>query len=245
MICICLEGTWSPEPWGILGDVVSRISVPVVRVRYPEEYGKSFSYAESVYIGKRALRRRIEQIKDHFVIVCYSQGAHIAGDVAYEYRDDPRFLAIYLIADPKRSPADEVVGDSPGGKGIFGSRRVGPKAKHIVAKGDIISACDNPFISNVAQYTTERKNGNFKDWLYGFKEVGSRRQPGGKILRAVQEVKYYLKSGVHSKYNEMELFPGTTATRWIAEDIERINNERTEDTKQPPEDPLFLAALRS
>lgn len=222
MIILCLEGTWAKDPWGILGDVVSRVDVPAIRISYPEQYGASFSYAESVYIGRRALRRKIDRLSEPFVLVGYSQGAHIAGDVAYEYRDDHRLLAVYLIADPKRSPRDTVIGENPGGWGIFGPRYIGEKAKHFVAHGDIIAACTNHFLTNVAFYTIEKKRAGMRDWLKSFGHAAAFRQKGGSLRRAICEVKYYLKTSVHTKYGEMEVLPGVTVTQWIAEDIKRL-----------------------
>lgn len=225
MRVIVCEGTWAKDPWGLLGDVVNNLDIPAERVEYPEQFGDAFSYNESIYIGKRALRRRISRIEGPFVIVAYSQGAHIAGDVALEHRDDPRLICVYLIADPKRSPRDKVVGLDPGGMGIFGSRPIGSKAKHFVSEHDFIGANTNPFLSNVAKYTVEKKTLGTKDWIKSFKSAASQRQPGGSLFRAIRQVKNYLSTQVHTKYDQHVIENGLTVTRWIAQDINRLAKE--------------------
>lgn len=225
MRALVIEGTWAKDPWGLLGDVVSNLDIPAERVEYPEQYGGAFSYNESIYIGKRALRRRVARINDHFVIVSYSQGAQIAGDVAVELKDDPRLVAVYLIADPKRSPRDTVIGHDPGGKGVFGSRPIGNKAKHFAAKHDFICANTNAFIYNVAKYTVEKKSLGRKEWFKSFRVAASHREAGGSAIKAIIEVKNYLKTQVHTKYDQYVVKDGLTATQWIAHDINRLAKE--------------------
>lgn len=224
MRVICTEGTWAREPWGLLGETVSLLPYSIERVNYPEQYGDAFSYNESVYIGKRALRKKLSKISEPFILIGYSQGAHIAGDVALEYRDDDNLKAVYLIADPKRSPRDRLVGPETPGKGVFGSRPIGPKAVHFAAPGDIIAANTNNFISNVAWYTLEKKKFGAKEWLRTFKAARSQRQPGGKMWTAIQEVRYYLKTQVHTSYNSYIVDGNLTVPQWIAHDIARIAN---------------------
>lgn len=222
MVILACEGTWAREPWGLLGDVVSKISVPVERINYPEQYGDAFSYNESVYIGKRALRRRLARTTEPYIIICYSQGAHIAGDVALEYRDDNNFKGIFLVADPKRSPRDRLIGPDPGGRGIFGSRPIGPKATHFAAPGDIITANRNAFISNVAWYTLEKKKFGRREWFKTFKAAKDQRLPGGKIWDAIKDVKLYLGTQAHTNYNSYQVNDGLTVPEWIARDINHM-----------------------
>lgn len=222
MIILGVEGTWAPEPWGLLGEIVSRVSLPIERIQYPEQYGDAFSYNESVTVGKSVLRKKILSISEPYIVVCYSQGAHIAGDVLLEFRSDTSFKAAYLIADPKRSSRDILVGSDPGGTGIFGPRPVGPKALHFAAKGDIISANTNGFISNVARYTLEKKKQGVKAWLRTFKSARTERVAGGKVISAFKEVHYYLKSKVHTSYGSYIVEDGLTVTEWIARDINKV-----------------------
>lgn len=222
MIILACEGTWAKEPWGFLGDVVNRLPFPVERINYPEQYGDAFSYNESVYIGKRALRRRVSQITEPFCIISYSQGAHIAGDVALENRYNDYLKGVYLIADPKRSVRDRLIGPDPGGHGIFGGRPIGPKAIHFAAKGDIITANRNPFISNVAFYTLEKKQLGRREWFKTFKAARSQRLPGGKVFDAIKDVKFYLGAQVHTRYNSYVVEDGLTVPEWIARDINHM-----------------------
>lgn len=222
MKIIGCEGTWARDPWGLLGEVVALLDHPVIRVNYPEQYGDAFSYNESVYIGKRALRKRLEKIDEPFVIICYSQGAHIAGDVALEHRDNPNFKAIYLIADPKRSIRDRVAGVKPEGHGVFGSRPIGPKAIHFAAKGDIITSNTNAFISNVAWYTLEKKKFGKREWIRTFGAARRQRLPGGKFWAAIKDVKFYLGTQVHTRYNSYIVEGGLTVPQWIALDIAKM-----------------------
>ena len=229
MRIIACEGTWARDPWGLLGDTVALLNQPVERVNYPEQYGDSFSYNESVYIGKRALKKKLSRVKEPFVLISYSQGAHIAGDVALEYKDDPNFKAIYLIADPKRSPRDRIIGEDPGGQGIFGSRPIGVKAFHFAAPGDIITANKNNFISNVAWYTLEKKKFGRREWFKTFKLARTQRLPGGKFWSAVRDVRLYLGTQVHTSYNSYVVEGSLTVPQWIASDISKLINMSSSD----------------
>lgn len=224
-IIFAVEGTFAREPWGLLGDVIDRIPLEAHRIEYPEQFGTAFSYEESIYIGRRALRRKIGRATEPYFIVGYSQGAHIAGDVALEVKDDPNFIAIYLISDPKRSSKDKVIGKDPGGCGIFGPRPIGAKALHFAAPGDFITANTNAFISNVARYTIGRKHKSYREWFSTFKEAARNRLPGGSLKKAIFEVRHYLTTQVHTEYHNYVVEDGLTATQWIAADIIRRLNE--------------------
>lgn len=223
MLVVAVEGTWQKYPWGQLSDLVERLNGPVIRIEYPEQYGEIFSYNESIYIGKRALRRKISKISEPYCLVGYSQGAHIVGDIASEIHDDQNLVKVYLIADPMRSTSDMVIGNKPLGCGVFGQRVVGDKAHHFVAEHDFISACDNAFISNVALYTLDKKNKETIKWIKTFSGTKKLRRNGGSVIRAAAQLRRYLRTQAHSRYHETVVVGGMTATQWIAEDINRLD----------------------
>lgn len=223
MIIFCLEGTWQRYPWGQLSDLVERLNHPVVRVEYPEQYGEMFSYNESIYIGKRALKRKISKLSEPYCLVGYSQGAHVVGDVAQELHDDPNLVRVYLISDPLRSPEDKAIGQKPPGQGIFGRRTVGKKALHFVLDGDFISACDNAFIGNVALYTLDKKDKAKRQWLLTFNKTRKLRLEGGSAKSAFCQLRRYLRTQAHTRYHQIIIADGLTATQWIAEDINRLD----------------------
>lgn len=99
-------------------------------VSYPATYGGlEMDYADSSKIGHRAVLDAIGESSNPVVLVGYSAGAKVAGDVAAEIgRGEHRsleVLACALIADPERPEGKGMPGQpDQGGFGIGGQRRV-------------------------------------------------------------------------------------------------------------------------
>ncbi len=221
---LVVEGTWAKEPWGLCGYVVNELSnkINVERIPYPGRFGDGISYSHSASLAAENLRRRIDTLKEPYLLLAYSQGAGAAGDVAAEFHEDPNLIALYNIADPKRSPFDLVVGQKAPGCGIIGSRIIGTKAKQFASPFDFVTSNTNPFLSNVASYTLDRSRVKDLEWFKSFKKCSSSRMAGGSLRDAVKQVRAYMKTQAHTNYHMYEVEPGISATQWIANDINKI-----------------------
>lgn len=94
------------------------------------------SYRKSIRDGSVAVREFIddEPPDDKFVLVGYSGGAHIAGDVADNH---PRVIGCALVADPMRPKMHW-----PAGHGILGQREVhGCWFWEVANPHDVITSC--------------------------------------------------------------------------------------------------------
>jgi hypothetical protein len=221
---LVVEGTWAAEPWGLCGYVIEILNDTIrpERIPYPGRFGDGVSYSQSASIATENLRRRIDTLKEPYVLLGYSQGAGAVGDVASEYRDDPNLIAAFNIADPKRSPEDRLIGQYAPGCGIISSRYIGPKALQFASPDDFIASNTNPFLSNVAAYTLDRSRVKDLEWFKSFKKCSANRQTGGDVRAAIKTVKTYIKTQVHTNYHLYEVEPGITATQWIARAINQM-----------------------
>lgn len=137
-------------------------------VGYPAEYGFGHSYAGSKYHGKRNLIRAIERTPNPAIILGYSQGACIVGDLAAELHLHPQLdvRGVALVADPERRQG-QVYGPDPGGYGVAGNRLVAPSCPvwSVAAWGDPICALPpgNP-IRSIADLTEFMDFGDPLDW---------------------------------------------------------------------------------
>lgn len=218
---LIVEGTWAPKPWGLLGDVVRRLNndwLPI-RIQYPEKYGDPVSYKKSTTIAEINLTNEIifcQRDKIPYIILGYSQGAGVAGDVGRRFHEDPLLRGVILISDPKRSRRDRQVGPAVVGYGVSGEREIGSKARQIVAPGDFIADNDNPFLTNVASYTYEMGLSDVISWAKAIPKAIMDRKPNGDPIRGIRTVANYIASGVHTKYNTYLVEPNVTATQWVA-----------------------------
>ena len=219
MKIFALEGSWAQYPWGLLGCIDKKTNNVIKRVHYPGQFASQHSYNESVSIGVNALKEELLKTQESYCLVGYSQGAHVVGDIAAEFHDDPNFVKAYLIADPRRHKEDPLAGEDPGGEGVFGGRKIGPKATHFAAEGDFITCCTNPFISNVSRYILEKRTGNWLEWIRSFKDARAFREDGGDVLLALKQVLYFHRAKIHSSYSRVPAFDGVSATDWIASDL--------------------------
>lgn len=215
-----VEGTWSAKPYGLSYEVVRLLHSDwnVIPVDYPQSFGDPLSFIRSVATGERNLRRAIKKAEGQYAILGYSQGALVAGNVAATLKD-PRFINVYLIADPARSKQDTLIGPPVLGEGIFGQRVVGPKAYQFAAAGDWIADNCNPALSNMASYAWHMSWSDPHGWIKSWRITARSRQHGGSITRALLTVLKSLRNGVHIRYDKHVVAGTMTVTQWIAHDL--------------------------
>ncbi len=144
---LIVGGTWNPHGDNVTAAFAAELDQDRFTSRlvpYPADYGRSVPYAESLAAGGRALIAAVEATPNRVVLVGYSQGAAIAGDVAAAIGRGElphlEVIACALIADPLR-PAGQCLGPDPGGYGIAGERNVkGVPTYWVAAPGDPITA---------------------------------------------------------------------------------------------------------
>jgi pimeloyl-ACP methyl ester carboxylesterase len=139
MKIIRVRGIGEPMKGNMLSGVTSRIpDAEVVELPYSAAYGfvpdpKGAAYAVTLVTGTDLLRRELD--KGPAVVLGYSAGAHIAGNVAAGGHKN--LIGVGLIADPAMP--------GRGKYGIVGSRPVpNVPVKWIANPGDIICQCPDP-----------------------------------------------------------------------------------------------------
>lgn len=168
--------------WATVGDPVTESFAGALnpqrfrpfRVEYPADYRNQPNFAASRASAMRELARAVAESPNRVVVVGYSQGAGIAGDLAAEIGTGfysslkSKVVACALIADPLR-PHRAVVGADPGGYGILGQRPVlGLPTYWAAATGDPITAlaAGSPLraAGDVADYWTLASPVAFMRW---------------------------------------------------------------------------------
>jgi hypothetical protein len=146
---LILGGTWAtvgdPVTESFAGALNPQRFRPLM-MEYPADYRTQPNPAASKASATRELARAVAESPNRVVMVGYSQGAGIAGDLAAEIGTGfynslkSKVVACALIADPLR-PHRAVVGADPGGYGILGQRPVrGVPTYWAAAAGDPITA---------------------------------------------------------------------------------------------------------
>lgn len=216
-------GTWELEPWGLCQQVVDKLpgDWEPVWIPYPARYGNAMAYKESYTAGKKFLRDRIEECTDPFSILGYSQGAKIAGDIAAQHLMNPYMQRAYLIADPERHTDDLLVGPKVEGYGVAGQRRVGWKARHFAAPNDIICCNTNPVFQYIASATATMSTARPLEWLRALADVP---WSGGSPSLAVRQADRFIRTKVHSSYNQYKVSNDVTVPEWIVNDIETLTD---------------------
>lgn len=157
IIAVC--GTYEKaDDSGLLGNVTRGLpGVPAVWVEYPAAYGDGMSYRESYTAGVQRTRWRIaDAIKagNDVVLLGYSQGAAIAGDVAYSIAcgngpcPSDRVRLVGLVADPYRSSTDEprtAIDHGIGGARTATWGSLTGRVLSYAAPADLIAACPAGF----------------------------------------------------------------------------------------------------
>lgn len=158
-------------------------------LNYPADYGIEMNYAMSVAAGEAELEFVLKQITGPVVILGYSQGAAVAGNVATRLRSiDADVRAVGLISDPARHPdqyAPLLI--RPEGYGCTGARWIDDKqiTRHgdyihiwsLAAQGDPICClpAGNPMRS-IADLTDRMALGDFGGWLFDIIDDFRRRR---------------------------------------------------------------------
>lgn len=198
-----------------------------------------------------ALWDTLDNTDGPIALLGYSQGAAIVGDVCHTVghattlfgHTTARIVAVGLFSDPHRNRG-EIVGPDIGGEGISGPRgpwgSLGGVVSSFCAPGDVICSTDPDtsvlnLVSDLTSQITSRhplrsaqqalakvqvrpKGSMFPELSLGIPGV---RWAAGRVGNTVRLVRNYLRSGVHTHYDEYEVLPGVTATQWMAREINR------------------------
>ncbi|MGW1738055.1 cutinase family protein [Nocardia sp. NPDC001965] len=176
-------------------------------------------------------------------ILGYSQGAHAAGDLAAEIGTGSgpvpadRIALVGLIADPRRSPSDTLVGPPVPGAGAVGPRPagfgvLGPRTYTFCALGDLYCAMpEGDIAGRMAGLIVAMSNpdpadiGSYQRQAAAL--LGDALAAGGLGLLAGQldtsayqrrrdQIDDFLKSGAHQSYTSYPVDPaGSTALAWL------------------------------
>jgi hypothetical protein len=238
-------------PVGMLKGVVDKLDKSkwtAYSVPYISQYAGDYSYLESLRDGIAKTKRAIDQLPAgaSFVLLGYSQGATIAGDVArdiglglYDLKGKA-FLGVYLISDPRQNSGD-LVGPAVPGYGITGERgslgSTHDRIYEFCAPGDLICSTDRSsnLIHLVVPYTTKFALRDPAAWVRGmidyirdpkndlrkmypdlFQGVTGWLRFKNRLNVTIKSVKYYLDSKVHLRYGTYQVAPGVTTLEWIA-----------------------------
>lgn len=138
-------------PVGILGQVAAKVPALATFTPYPATLLNPL-YPVSVQAGITAATAELVATRQHcpltkFALVGYSQGADVAGDLGSQIANGltaipaDRLVGVGLIADPKRSPSDPLIGTPVPGTGVLGTRPAGFGSVPVVtfcAPGDVV-----------------------------------------------------------------------------------------------------------
>lgn len=161
----------------ILREMHTRELVDVQVVDYPADYGLRMSYAVSVGMGEMALEEAIRAATAPTIVLGYSQGAAIAGNVCARLaRVGGDVRGVGLVSDPARHRAQyRPLVHQPEGYGCTGERIVGEqqitrtgsyvKVWQIAAQGDPICCLPegNP-LRSIADLTDRMALNDFGEW---------------------------------------------------------------------------------
>ncbi|MBF6537231.1 cutinase family protein [Nocardia farcinica] len=256
LFVVAIPGTWETsvtEPGrGMLAAVVDDLpgDVAVEFVHYPatafpwegEVYGRSKNEA---FVKARQAVAAVAQSCDatRFALLGYSQGADAAGDLAAEIGTGLGVVAphrvelVGLIADPRRSPTDNLIGPPVPGAGAVGPRiggfgRLSRTTYTFCAPGDLYCAMpDGDFAGRIAGFVVQLSNPDpAKIDSYQRQAdqlITDALAAGGLGLLADQlnaaayeerrrQVNDFLESGVHQSYPHYRVGRDeTTALSWL------------------------------
>lgn len=178
-----------------------------------------------------------------FALIGYSQGADAAGDLAAEIGTGlgvvppDRVAAVGLLADPRRSPTDALVGPKVPGAGAGGARVGGfgllsSKVRTFCADGDLYCSVPNDDLAGrFAGFLTQLSApeplqvGNYAMTLHSI--LTEALIPGGAAILAappenpasdqwLKQVQEFIRSGAHQSYPRYAVDSnGTSATAWL------------------------------
>lgn len=256
---LAVPGTWAHGP-GLLAGVTSGLGSST-QVRYvgynatafPWEDGGAI-YGESKAQAAANTRGLAQQMLSRcpgtkIALTGYSQGADAAGDVASEIGTGhgaiapSRFAGAVLIADPRRSARDALIGPPVTGQGSGGPRVGGfgwvsnrtfticapqdlycnvPRDYYITRIVGYLAETSDPTPSQFGQYQAEA-GAIFVDMLT---RGGLGAIPGelsnAKARQQILEFNRFLQSGAHANYASFQVKPGVTAVRWAHDYLARL-----------------------
>lgn len=247
---LAVPGTWaSGSSPGIMSSVTSGLGgdtqvqfVGYDATAFPWEsaiYGKSKGQAVANIKGlaltmlKRCPGTRI-------ALTGYSQGADAAGDVASEIGTGRaeikpgQVAGVVLIADPRRSSRDNLVGPPLRGQGSGGPRADGmgwvlPKAFTICDPADLY--CNVPrdyYVTRIVGYLAETSDptpSQFAQYQQAAGMIFAELAAGGlanvprelsndRARDQILKFNSFIESGAHSDYGRFQVKPGVTAVEW-------------------------------
>nr|WP_228838032.1 cutinase family protein [Nocardia amamiensis] len=256
---VAIPGTWEttdrpdddrPGP-GMLAGVTAGLPSSA-RVDYVSYAATAFPWESEVYgASKReavdnargmiaAMARECGATK--IALLGYSQGADAAGDLAAEIGTGlgvvppHRIAAVGLISDPRRSPADALVGPPVAGAGAGGPRIggfgfVSPQTRTICAVGDLYCAtAADDFVTRFAGFLAQTSHPDPAYlWRYQLEMnaiLGDLMSNGGITLlqsqlsdSANQErarlLEEFYRSEAHTAYGSYPVGGGATALSWM------------------------------
>ncbi|WP_067539379.1 cutinase family protein [Nocardia crassostreae] len=255
---VVVPGTWESAADGQSDAGGSLLSAAVdglpgaVRVDYVPYAATAFPWESEVYgasvrEARNAARQLVADTAGQcpdalFALLGYSQGAQAAGDLEAEIGsgtgivEPNRVAAVTLVADPRRAPADILIGPGVVGEGIMGPRPAGfgllsGATRTFCIAGDIYCATESTdylariggLIANNSAPSPNSLNATLRDIgaLAGELAAGGadilQQQVGEQALQArAAEIDAFLKSGVHQSYSSYVVgSDGETTTDWL------------------------------
>ncbi|MEU1984018.1 cutinase family protein [Nocardia sp. NPDC019395] len=210
-----------------------------------EVYGRSKNEAIA---GARGLISDVARRcgNTRFALLGYSQGADAAGDLASEIGTGlgvvpaDRVSLVGLIADPRRSPIDNLIGPAVPGAGAGGPRLTGfgwlsNRTYTFCAVGDLYcSTPDGDFAARIAGFLAQVSNAdpaqlsNYHS--LGVELLNDALAAGGVGLLHDQlngdayeerkkQVDDFVKSGIHQSYPHYRVAGGATALTWLRQQL--------------------------
>ncbi len=253
---VAVPGTWetsNEDPGrGILAQAAEGLPGDV-RVDYIHYAATAFPWEGEVYGRSKAeavdgARGAVQAMalacgNTQIALLGYSQGADAAGDVAAEIGTGltvvpaNRVALVGLVSDPRRSPADALIGAPVSGAGAVGPRVNGfgwlsPVTYTFCIEGDLYCAMpDGDFAGRLAGFAVQLSNPDPS-------KIGSYQYQAGELLSDAfaaggwglladqlnsnayderrQQVDDFLKSGIHQSYAGYAVAPGgVTALGWL------------------------------
>ncbi|WP_067542835.1 cutinase family protein [Nocardia crassostreae] len=253
---IAVPGTWETSrdehSQGMLA-LVTRGLPGSVRTDYVSYVATALPWEGEVYgYSKREavtnLRGMISAMSSRcpatrFALVGYSQGADAAGDVAAEIGTGlgvvppDRVAAMGLLADPRRSRTDALVGPPVPGAGAGGARLGGfgllsPKVRTFCAEGDLYCSVPNDDLAGrfaglftqasamdplqVGSYVLTLQSITAEALFPGINAILAAPPDDPASEQWARQVQEFIISGAHQSYPRYVVDAnGTTATAWL------------------------------
>jgi len=257
---VAVPGTWETSKAdpreGMLAAVTNNLPSNV-RTDYVAYAATAFPWEGNVYgrseqealNGARglvsAMARRCGETR--FALLGYSQGANAAGDLAAEIGTGlgvvpaNRVALVGLVADPRRSPSDQLIGRPVLGAGASGPRVGGfgwlsSRTYTFCAPGDLYCSMPNgDFAGRIAGLLTQLSNpdpaqfGNYQQqvstlindaFLAGGLNLLDNQLTNSEYNQRKKQIDDFLKSGIHQSYPRYVVDPsGDTALTWLHQQL--------------------------